>query len=138
MDIDEQASDSSVKCECIIHIDTKGRSNEKIVSITEAKWLKVQTAARARSSLLKSSKYDILCRNLPSTFKPQYGYHQSCYSNFTAVPKPQMHHDVRLRGESGNKLLRSDVESTSAGTSGIFKECAFSVNRKRSPKDQLV
>ena len=133
MGIDEQASDYSVKCECIIHIDTKGRSNEKIVSFTEAKWLKVQTAARARSSLLKSSNYDILCRNLPSTFKPQYGYHQSCYSNFTAVPKPQMHHDVRLRGESGDNLLRSDVESTSAGTSGIFKEvCIFCKQKTKS------
>ena len=73
------------------------------------------------------------CRNLPSSFQPQHGYHQSCYSKFTAVPKTQTHQNIRSRRESGDKLLRSDVESTVAGASGLFKEvCIFCKQKTKS------
>lgn len=60
---------------------------QKIVPFTGATWQKVKSAAKARSSLLKSSKYESICRNLPGLFSNEHGYHQLCYSNFTAVPK---------------------------------------------------
>ena len=82
METDEQTSAPRLNRDCIIHTDIKGRSNEKIIPFNEATWLKVQNATRARSDLLKSSKYDIVCRNLPSSLQPEHGYHKSCYSNF--------------------------------------------------------
>ena len=63
MEIDE----SRVKLECIITTDAKRSSkDEKIKPFTGETWIKVQTAARARLSLIKSSKYDAICRNLSS------------------------------------------------------------------------
>ena len=130
METDEQTSAPRLNRDCFIHTDIKGRSNEKIIPFNEATWLKVQNATRARSNLLKSSKYDIVCRNLPSSLQPEHGYHKSCYSNFTAVPKMQLPQNVKSRRESGEKLLRSDIESTTAGASGIFKQgYVFSANR---------
>ncbi|MCG7875152.1 MAG: hypothetical protein N0C90_02335 [Candidatus Thiodiazotropha endolucinida] len=88
--------------------------------------MKVQTASTARSTLLKSSKYDIICRNLPGSFENVHGYHQSCYSNFTAVPKIQEPGKTKSRRDSGDKLLRSDIEKQTAGPSGIFEaKCIF-------------
>ena len=123
MEIDE----SRVKLQCILHTDAK-RSfmDEKIKPFTGETWIKVQTAARARLSLIKSSKYDGICRNLSSSFHSKDGYHYSCYKTFTAVRKPQPFQNIRPRRQSGEKLLRSDIGSPIAGSSGIFKqECIF-------------
>ena len=80
MEIDE----SRVKLECILTTDAKRSSNDdKINPFTEETWIKVQTTATAILSLIKSSKYDVICRSLPSSFKSKDGYHYSCYKMCT-------------------------------------------------------
>ena len=106
MEIDE----SRVKLMCILTTDAKrGSNDDKIKPFTEETWIKVQTAARTILSLIKSSKYDVICRSLPSSFQSIDGYHYSCYKPFTAVRKPQQFQNIRPRRESGEKLLRSDT-----------------------------
>ena len=86
MEIDE----SRVKLECILTTDAKRSSkDDKIKPFTSETWIKVQNAARARLSLIKSSKYDVICRNLSSSFQSKDGYHYFCYKTFTALRKPQ-------------------------------------------------
>ena len=83
--------------------------------------------------MIKSSKYDVICRSLPSSFQSKDGYHYSCYKTFTAVRKPQQFQNIRPRRESGEKLLRSDIGSPIAGSSGIFKqECIFCQKKTKS------
>ena len=94
MEIDE----SRVKLECILHTDDKRSSkDDKIKHFIGETWIKVQTAARARLSLIKSSKYGVICRSLPSSFQFKDGYHYSCYKAFTAVRKPQQFQNIRPR-----------------------------------------
>ena len=86
--------------------------------------MKVKSPAKARSLLLKSSKHVSICRNLPCSCSNKHGYRNSCYNNFTAVPKPE---NVKCRRESGEKLLRSDVEiKVVAVPSDVFEAiCIF-------------
>ena len=114
---------SRVELECILTTYAKRSSkDDKIKPFTGEMWIKVQTAARARLSLIKSSQYDFICRSPPSSFQSKDGYHFSCYKTFTAVRKLQQFQNIRPRRESGEKLLRSDIGSPIAGSSGIFKQ----------------
>ena len=102
-----EKDESRVKLECILHTDAKrGSKDEKIKPFTGETWIKVQTAARARLRLIKSSKYDVICRNLSSSFQSNDGYHYSCYKKEQVgkdQEKAQSEKDSHSKNRGGKK-----------------------------------
>ena len=95
-------------------------------------WEKVLSVKQTRLSRLNvTSKYSVLCADLPNEYNSDMGYHKSCYKNFTAIPKldpiPETtEHTVK-------KVIRSQVSHHEATSSGVFKStCIFCGNSRRS------
>ena len=115
---------------CILHIGCP--SNEEIKPFDCKLWEKVLSVKQTRLSRLNlTSKYSVLCADLPNEYNNDMGYHKSCYKNFTAIPKldpiPETtEHTVK-------KVLRSQVSHHEATSSGVFKStCIFCGNSRRT------
>ena len=79
--------ETMAECTCILHIGKP--SKDTVKRFGDTSWAKVMAAKDVRMLSVKS-KYSSLCTSLPETYSTSDGYHSSCYTNFTAVPKCQI------------------------------------------------
>ena len=70
----------------ILHVGDAD-SGSVVKKIDNIQWKKITETVAARKKWLKQTKYDELLINFPENHHPTFGYHTSCYKNFTAVPK---------------------------------------------------
>ena len=75
-----------VKLKCILHVGAGGDTGS-LKQINDDIWAKIKHASAVRTGKSRKSKYDVIISSLPSEISPGHGYHPSCYSNFTAIPK---------------------------------------------------
>ena len=72
----------------ILHLGNT-KSKEELKTFDENSWKKTQDAKPLRDIKPNStySKYNEVCRKLPDRLSSDRGYHSSCYSSFTSIPK---------------------------------------------------
>ena len=103
-----------------------------IKQIDDNIWKKILSASERRSCRRKS-KYTNIIESLPSQLLPGHGYHTSCYSNFTAVPKMDPCGD---ENEITAVITRSHVPSSSKSPGSILPTlCIFCVKKRKKLKN---
>ena len=73
---------------CVLHIGC-GEEGGVVKHLDKVSWKRLQDVVAARKKFLKVSKYDHLLTDFPTVCEPSFGYHSSCWKNFTAIPKPK-------------------------------------------------
>ena len=117
---------------CIIHIGGDGSNTGSIKQIDDNIWKNILSVYERRSCQRKS-KYTNIIELLPSQLLPGHGYHTSCYSNFTAVPKMDPCMD---ENETTAVITRSHVPSSSKSPGSILPElCIFCVKKRKKLKN---
>ena len=94
---------------CILHVEDTDIGG--VVKKTDDNWWKkITETVAACKKWVKQTKYDELLINFPENHHATFGYHSSCYINFTAVPKA-LSINSSLSEESGHKQTRSEIRS---------------------------
>ena len=113
---------------CILHLDTAGAEDPSGMKVIDNdRWNKISEIVGRRKESWKVTKYDQLVANFPSTKLPHYGYHSSCYKNFSAVPKvPKESTTSSEASTSSGKQTRAETSKLRGTTSGTLKHnCIF-------------
>ena len=109
---------------CILHVGDAD-SGGVVKKIDDNQWKKITETVAARKKWLKQTKYDELLINFPENHHPIFGYHTSCYKNFTAVPKALCSNPSSTE-ELGCKETRSESRSQRGPSSGVLlATCIF-------------
>lgn len=126
------------KLECILHIPESGTSDEDIQSFISdpSRWSRVKAAASSHL-LRKTSKYSIVCRNLPDVPCESSGYHYACFRKFTSVPAEQS--VTQPTAESGTFRRSQCSFNLETSSSGVLQEiCIFCKKNTLKVKQQKV
>ena len=108
----------------ILHVGDAD-SGSVVKKIDNIQWKKITETVAARKKWLKQTKYDELLINFPENHHPTFGYHTSCYKNFTAVPKALCSNPSSTE-ELGCKQTRSESRSQRGSSSGVLvAKCIF-------------
>ena len=81
-----------------------------VKKIDDNRWKKITETVAACKKWPKQTKYDELLINFPENHHLRFGYHTSCYKNFTAVPKALCSNPSSTE-ELGCKQIRSERRS---------------------------
>ena len=116
--------ESQPELTCILHVEDAD-SGSVVKKIDDNRWKKITETVAARKKWLKQTKYDELLINFPENHHPTFGYHTSCYKNFTAVPKALSSNSTSIE-EFVHKQTRSVSRSQRGSSSGVLvAKCIF-------------
>ena len=116
--------ESQSELTCILHVEGAD-SGSVVKKIDDNRWKKITKTVAARKKWLKHTKYDELLINFLENHHPTFGYHTSCYKNFTAVPKALSSNSSSTE-EFGHKQTRSESRSQRVSSSGdLVAKCIF-------------
>ena len=123
---------------CILHIGST--TNELIHKFDQNKWEHTQRAALSRLKRLNISKYHTVCQRVndaPRNAPESWGYHSSCYKNFSATKMIALDDDGEIKSNNvpisrQNRPLRStlgDEMTRNLSSTGVFpRTCLFCNN----------
>ena len=94
--------------------------------IDEVIWEKLRSVVNIRSQLLRVTKYDSIVNNFPDELEETFGYHSTCYKNFTAVPK-----NVHYNSSSNSmvRTLRLSEPTHITSPTGVYHPSVYFVTR---------
>ena len=116
--------ESQPELTCILHVEDAD-SGSVVKKIDGNRWKKITETVDACKKWLKQTKYGKLLINFPESHHPAFGYHTSCYKNFTAVPKALCSNPSSTE-ELGCKQTRSESRSQRGSSSGVLvAKCIF-------------
>ena len=108
---------------CILHESDDADSGSVVKKLMTTFWRKSQKLA-APKKWLKQTKYDKFLINFPANY-PTFGYHSSCYKNFTAALKV-LSSNSSSGEESGHKQTRSGSRFLRGSSSRVLvAKCIF-------------
>ena len=108
---------------CILHKSDDADSGSVVKKLMTTFRRKSQKLA-AHKKWLEETKYDRFLINFPANY-PTFGYHSSCYKNFTAVLKV-LTSNSSSGEESGHKQTRSEGRFQRGLSSGVLvAKCIF-------------
>ena len=116
--------ESQPELTCILHVEDAD-SGSVVKKIDGNRWKKITETVDACKKWLKQTKYGKLLINFPESHHPAFGYHTSCYKNFTAVPKALSSNSTSIE-EFVHKQTRSVSRSQRGSSSGVLvAKCIF-------------
>ena len=118
---------------CLVHTDDK--SCEAVKPLDQAKWERLKSVVNIRKTYLKKTKYDSIVSNFPEDLNASFGYHSTCYKNFTAVPKPEA---TPSPSSTPNVNTRSQNSSTGTSSSGVLPPSCIFCGYFRSRSNESV
>ena len=131
------ASSNPSSLRCILHATDSCGSEDIIKPFDQHTWSRVQASVEVRRNTpnLRSSKYFFIIKDLPSSFLPQDGYHSKCYSNFTAVQRPQsIKRSVSESGDASNTPSSPPLLRTAVTSTGVFENACIFCNKIRKKR----
>ncbi len=129
------------KRQCTLHIGCK-TTKEEIKLFDEKTWLNICKVKHAHlnKSNASSSKYFDLCKCLPDNRQETYGYHSTCYSNFTSISMTTHGAPDNDYGDSAVEKVTSDAYKAilRSQIEPFLKPASTSKRKRCGSKTELV
>ena len=116
--------ESQPELTCILHAEDAD-SGVFWKKIDDNQWEKITETVAAPKKCLKQTKYDERLIHFTQNHHPTFGYHTSCYKNFTADLEALSSNSSSTE-EFGCKQTRSESRSQRGSSSGVLAaKCIF-------------